>query len=109
MALTALEDSRVYPVAMPLFDITFLRVDRDENPTAMEVLSRTVDWPAVPREGEGVETADGLDAQTVESVGYDLDGMPNVHLGRVVLDDLEVLQLRKVGWRAAQLPGGPTR
>jgi len=94
---------------MPAFLITIFRVDRDEGPTAMEVLSRAVDWPVVSREGEGVEVAEGLDAQTVESVGYDLDGVPSVHLGRVVFDDLEVLQLRKAGWRAAQLPGGPTR
>jgi hypothetical protein len=94
---------------MPAFLITLLRVDRDHNPTAMEVLSRTVDWPVVPRESEGVEVTEGLDAQTVESVGYDLDGMPGVHLGRVVLDDLEVAQLRKVGWRVAQVPGGPSR
>jgi hypothetical protein len=90
---------------MPLFDITFLRVDRDKNPTAMDVLSRAVDWPLVPREGEGVEIAEGLDAQTVESVGYDLDGVPSVHLGRVVLDDLQVKQLRKAGWRVVPVPG----
>ena len=93
---------------MPIFDITFLRVDRDESPTTMEVLSRAVDWPLVPREGEGVEVAEGLDAQTVESVGYDLDGMPSVHLGRVILDDLETAQLRRAGWRVALFPGGPT-
>jgi len=34
---------------MPAFDISLLRVDRDENPTAMEALFRTVDWPFIPR------------------------------------------------------------
>jgi hypothetical protein len=91
---------------VPLLDISLLRVDRDENPTAMDVLSRTVDWPLVPREGEGVEILEGFEAQTVESVGYGVDGSPLVHLGRVVLDDLQVLQLRKAGWQAAALPGG---
>jgi len=94
---------------MSAFLITIFRVDRDDSPTAMEVLSRAVDWPLVPREGEGVEVAEGLDAQTVESVGYDLDGHPTVHVDRVVLDDLQMKQLRKVGWRVVPFPGGPTR
>ena len=46
----------------------------------------------------------------MESVGYEVDGeSPLVHLGRVVLDDLQVAQLRKAGWRAVPLPGGPAR
>ena len=94
---------------MSAFLITIFRVDRDDSPTAMEVLSRAVDWPLVPREGEGVEVAEGLDAQTVESVGYGVDEHPLVHLGRVVLDDLQVKQLRKSGWRVMAVPGGPTR
>ena len=85
-------------VAMPLFDITFLRVDRDKNPTAMEALFLTVEWPVMPREGEGVDVTEDL-AQAVESVGYGLDGHPTVFIGRVVLDDLQAAQLRKVGWR----------
>lgn len=89
---------------MPLFDITFLRVDRDKNPTAMEVLSRAVDWPVVPREGEGLDIGAELDPVTVESVGYGFDGNPNVFLGRVVLDDLQAAQLRKLGWRVSPLP-----
>jgi hypothetical protein len=88
---------------------TMLRVDRDKSPSAIDVLSRAVDWPVVPREGESVEISPGQNVQTVESVGYDLDGLPSVHLGRVVFDDLEMLQLRKAGWRAAPMPGGPTR
>jgi hypothetical protein len=94
---------------MPTFDMVLLRVDRDENPTVMEALCRTVDWPVMPRAGEGVETLEDLEAQTVESVGYGVEGDPLVHLGRVVLDDLQAAVLRKNGWRAPQVPGGPTR
>jgi hypothetical protein len=32
-----------------------------------------------------------------------------VHLGRVVLDDLQVKQLRKAGWRVVLAPGAPER
>jgi len=83
---------------MPSFDITCLRVDRDENPTVIEALFLTVSWPVMPREGEGVDVTEDL-AQAVESVGYGLDGHPTVFIGRVVLDDLQAAQLRKVGWR----------
>jgi hypothetical protein len=75
----------------------------------MGALFRTVDWPFLPREGEGVEILEDFDAQTVDSVGYGVDGSPLVHLGRVVLDDLQVAQLRKAGWRGVAVPGGPTR
>ena len=94
---------------MPLFDITFLRVDRDESPTVMGALFRTVDWPVMPREGESVEIFEEFEAQTVESVAYGIEGDPLVNLGRVVLDDLQVAQLRKAGWRGVAVPGGPTR
>lgn len=94
---------------MPTLDITFVRVDRDENPTVIEALFLTVEWPVMPREGEGVEIIEDLEAQTVESVGYGVDGHPLVHLGRAVLDDLQVAQLRKTGWRVVPVPGGPTR
>ena len=50
-----------------------------------------------------------FEAQTVESVGYGVDGDPLVHLGRVVLDDLQVRLLLKSGWRIAVLPGAPLR
>ena len=96
----------VYALAMPAFAFALMRVDRDEDPTVADGYFRAVDWPAIPREGEGVEIADGLDAQTVESVGYDLDGHPTVFLGRVVLDDLQAAQLRKAGWRASRLLDG---
>jgi hypothetical protein len=96
----------VYALAMPTFDFALLRVDRDEDPTVVEGLFRTVDWPVVPREGEGVEIADDLEAQTVESVGYDLDGYPTVVVGRVVLDDLQAAQMRKAGWRVSRLRDG---
>ena len=91
---------------MPSFDISILGVDRDENPAAMKALFRTVDWPFLPREGEGVEILEDFEAQIVESIGYRLDGYPHVHLGRVVLDDLQVKQLRKMGLRAEAFPGG---
>jgi hypothetical protein len=48
-------------------------------------------------------------AAIVESVGYGIGGDPLVNLGRVVLDDLQVAQLRKAGWRGVAVPGGPTR
>ena len=35
----------------------------------MEALFPTVDWPVLPREGEGVEIIEEYEAQTVESVG----------------------------------------
>jgi len=46
-----------------------------------------------------------ISIQTVESVGYNLDGHPTVFVGRVVLDDLQAAQLRKAGWRVRRLPG----
>lgn len=87
---------------MPLFDIAFMRVDRDEDPTLVEGYSRTVDLSVMPREAEGLDISADLDPVTVESVGYDFDGYPTVFVGRVVLDDLQVLQLRKLGWRVSQ-------
>jgi hypothetical protein len=86
---------------MPVFDITFLLSSHDS--TEVDALFRTVDWPWLPREGESVEIAEGLCALTVESVGYGVDGPANVFLGRVVLDDLQVVQLRKAGWRMERL------
>ena len=59
---------------MPVFDFAFLRVDRDESPTAMEALLLTVDWLGMPREGEGLDIAEDLDVRTAGSVGHDLDG-----------------------------------
>ena len=92
----------VYALAMPAFDFALVRVDRDEDPTVVEGYFRTVDWAVVPREGEGVEIADDLEAQTVASVGYDLDGYATVVVGRMVLDDLQAVQLRKAGWRVSR-------
>jgi len=48
----------------------------------MEALFLTVEWPFLPREGEGVEILEVYEAQTVDSVGYGVDGSPLVHLGR---------------------------
>lgn len=89
---------------MPSFDISFMRVDRDKDPTAAEGFVRTVEWPFLPREGEGLDIGAGLDPATVESVGYDFNGYPNVFVGRVVIDDLQAAQLRKLGWRVSPLP-----
>lgn len=94
---------------MPPLVLTLLRVDRDESPTVIEALFRAADWPFLPREGEGVEIMEDFEAQTVDSVGYGVDGSPLVHLGRVVLDDLQVQQLRHAGWVSEPLPGAPTR
>lgn len=96
----------VYSSGMPVFEIAVRRVDRDQRPTVVEALFLTVDWPVMPREGEGLDISEGLDPQTVESVGYDLDGHPTVFVGRVVLDDLEMQLLRKAGWRVTPLSGG---
>ena len=83
---------------MPAFSISFMRVDRDQDPTVVERFLRTVDWPALPREGEGLDL--GNDSSVpVESIGYGFDGQPTVFVGRVVLDDLQAAQLRKRGWR----------
>jgi hypothetical protein len=91
---------------MPAFDISFMRVDRDQDPTIVESFSRSVDWPLLPRESQGLEIGAGLDPVTVESVGYGFDGYPNVVVGRIVLDDLQAAQLRKLGWRVRPLPFG---
>ena len=72
----------------------------------VEALFRTAEWPAIPREDESVEIVDNLEAQSVESVGYDLDGYATVVIGRVVLDDLQAVQLRKAGWRVSRLCDG---
>lgn len=61
---------------MPLFDISFLRVDRDESPTVMEALFLSVDGPLPHREGEGVEPP------VVDNVGYGMDGSPLVPSAR---------------------------
>ena len=88
---------------MPTFQISFMRVDRDEDPTIVESFFRTVEWPALPRVGEGIELGNDCPV-TTESVGYDFNGYPNVFVGRVVLDDLQAAQLRKLGWRMEPLP-----
>ena len=88
----------MYAVAMPTFDISLMRVDRDEDPTIVEAFFRTVDWPALPREGEGLDLGNHCPV-TVESVGYDFSGYPNVFMGRVFLDDLQAAPMRKLGWR----------
>lgn len=89
---------------MPTFDITFLRVGRDEHPTLVEDFFPTVDWPVLARADEGFDISEELDAVTVERVGFDFDGYPTEVLGRVVLDDLPVARLRKPGWRVRPLP-----
>ena len=94
----------MYPVAVPTFDISFMRVDRDEDPAIVEAFFRTVEWPALPRERESLDIGAGLDPVIVESVGYAFNGYPNVFVGRVVLDDLQAAQLRKLGWRVRPLP-----
>jgi hypothetical protein len=94
---------------MPTFDISLMRVDRDDDPTIVEALFRTVDWPALPREGDGLEISPELEPVTVESIGYSFDGYPNVFVGRIVLDDLQAAQLRKLGWRVRPLPFGRGR
>jgi len=88
---------------MPTFQISVMRVDRNEDPTIVESSFRTVDWPALPREGEGPDLGNDC-PETIESVGHDFDGYPNVFIGRVVLDDLQAAQLRKLGWRVEALP-----
>ena len=88
---------------MPVFSISFMRVDRDEDPMTVEGFIREVDWPVLPREGEGIDIGTDTPA-TVESVGCDVDGYPNVFHGRLVLDDLRAAQLRKLGWRVRPLP-----
>jgi hypothetical protein len=90
---------------MPTFQISFMRVDRDEDPTVVESFHRTVDWSLLPREGEGIDLGNDCPV-TVESVGYDFDGYANVFMGRIVLDDLQAAQLRKLGWRVEPLPFG---
>jgi hypothetical protein len=94
---------------MTRFALSLLRSDRPEAPTVLEAFFLTVDWSFLPREGEGVEILEDYEAQMVDSVGYGADGSPLVHLGRVVLDDLQVKQLRKMGWHPAAVPGAPTR
>jgi hypothetical protein len=91
-----------YDVSMPIFDLCLFRLDRDHG--GADVLYLMVDWPFLPREGEGLDIAEDMDAQTVESVGYDLDGYPTVYMGRVALDDIQVAQPRKAGWRMTQMP-----
>lgn len=51
----------------------------------------------MPRAGQGLEIGPELDPVTVESVGYDFDGYSNVSAGRVVVDDLQAAQMRKLG------------
>ena len=74
-------------VHVPVFDIALFRIDRSTDDA--DALFLRVDWPCLPHEGED------LDAPAVESAGYDLDGYPLVNVGRVVLDDFQVAQMRK--------------
>jgi len=63
----------------------------------------TVDWPYMPREGEGLDVTADL-AMTVDSVGYDLDGHnPTVFVGHVMLDDIQMAELRRRGWRSTTI------
>ena len=91
---------------MPVFDLTFMRVDRAESPTVVEGFSRRVNWPFLPRERESVEIGNPNYLPEAEMVSYDAEGYPTVYLGRLVLDDLEAAQLRKLGWRVKKLPLG---
>ena len=87
------------------FHMSFMRVDRDEQPAVVESFHRTVDWSLLPRVEEAVDLGNNYPVP-VESVGYDFDGYPNVFMGRIVLDDLQAAQLRKLGWRMVALPFG---
>jgi len=87
------------------FQMSFMHVDRDDGPTVVEGFFRTVDWPALPREDEGIDLGNDCPV-TIETVGYDFNGYPNVFVGRVVLDDLQAAQLKKLGWRVEPLPFG---
>jgi hypothetical protein len=60
----------------------------------------------LPREGESIDLGNDYPV-TVESVGYGFAGYPTVFAGRVVLDDLQAAQLRKLGWRMKPLPFSP--
>jgi len=75
----------------PAFNLSLLRVNR-ACPTLFE-LRRTVDWPIVPRAGEGVDITDLV--QEVESRRYSIDGSVLVILSRVAPDDLGVKQLER--------------
>ena len=44
---------------MSAFNISFMRVDRDEDPTIAESFTRAVDWPLLPREGKGLDLGEG--------------------------------------------------
>ena len=57
-----------------------MRIDRDEYPTIVEAFFRTVDWPFLPREGDGLDFGNDCPV-TIESVGYGFDGYPNVFMG----------------------------
>ena len=87
------------------FHMSFMRVDRDQQPTVIESFHRTVDWSLLPREGEGVDLGNNFPVP-VESVGYSFEGYANVFMGRIVLDDLQAAQLMKLGWRMVALPFG---
>ena len=73
-----------------------MRVDRDQDPTVVESFLRTVDWPALSREGEGLELGADLDPVTVESAGYGFDG-------------LQAVQLRRLGWHHVASSQEPVR
>ena len=74
------------------FHLSFMRIDRDEQPTVVESFHRTVDWSLLPRVEEAVDLGNNYPVP-VESVGYDFDGAANVFMGRIVLDDLQAAQL----------------
>jgi hypothetical protein len=80
---------------MSIFDVCLIRLHCDRG--GGDALHLTVEWPCLPRAGEGLDIARDMDAVTVESVGYNLDGHPTVYGGRVVLDDIQLAQLRKAG------------
>ena len=73
-----------------------MRLDREEDPTVAKAFLHSVDWPSLPRVGEGHDIGRN-NPQTIESVGHDFDGDVNVFLGSIMLDDLQAAQLRKPG------------
>jgi hypothetical protein len=87
------------------FDVMFLRIDCNEPKAVIEGMFCALSRPTVPREGERIAILDGVEEQAVSSVGYDRDGRPAVHLGRVAMTDQQARLLLKAGWSAVTPPG----
>lgn len=83
---------------MAVFNLIMGREGRSRQQDGLDMLRRTVDWPEVPRGGDGVELGLDRDPVQVNQLVFSDDGVPEVDLGMHEFDDAEVAWLVENGW-----------